>query len=155
MPKGRSFPLPLGMYLRRTSRARYALRFSRPSKSARLFSRFFSYCWNVIPSTPLAASFRRRKKLRRRVSRLSRRYKSPKRCCLCVYAFSAMARRKVCQSLSVVLTALVSCADCVALSVPSPVSGLAPCLWILWADPTPGASGVASCRCATLPAWPS
>ena len=26
-------------------------------------SRFFSYCWNITPSTPLAASFRRRKKL--------------------------------------------------------------------------------------------
>src|SRR6266852_2209764 len=64
-----------------------------------------------------------------------------------------MARRKVCQSLSVVLTALVSCADCVALSAPSPASGLAPCRWILWADPTPGVPDGASCRCAVLPAW--
>src|SRR5208283_4093091 len=56
-------------------------RFSGPSKSARLLSRFLSYSLYVTPSTPLAASFRRRKKLKRRTSRLSRRYKSPKRCC--------------------------------------------------------------------------
>src|SRR5450759_1989257 len=66
-----------------------------------------------------------------------------------------MARRKVCQSDSVVLTVLVTCADCVDLSAPSPASGLAPGRWILWANPTPGTSGGASCRCASLPAWPS
>ena len=31
--------------------------------------------------------------------------------------------------------------------------GAAPCHWILRADPTPGAPGGASCRCAALPAW--
>jgi hypothetical protein len=66
-----------------------------------------------------------------------------------------MARRKVGQSLSVVLTALVACADCVDLLAPSPASGLMPCGGILWANPTPGASGVASCRCGSFPAWPS
>ena len=47
MPSGRSFPWPLGMYLRRTNRARYALRLSRPSRSARLASRFCSYPWKL------------------------------------------------------------------------------------------------------------
>src|SRR5512133_1209009 len=68
-----------------------------------------------------------------------------------------MARRKVCQSLSVVLTVLVACADCVALLAPSPASDplRQACRWILWANPTPGPSGCAPCRCASLPAWPS
>jgi len=56
---------------------------------------------------------------------------------------------------SVVLTALVACADCVDLLAPSPASGLTPCGWILRANPTPGAPGGTSCRCAALPAWPS
>src|SRR5882724_7301613 len=68
-----------------------------------------------------------------------------------------MARRKVCQSLSVVLTVLVACADCVALSAPSPVSvpSRRDCRWLLWADPTPGVPDGAACRCAVFPAWPS
>jgi len=71
------------------------------------------------------------------------------------YAFSVIARRKVRQSVSVFLTALVACADCVNLSPPSPASGLAPCGGVLWGDPTPGWPESASCRCAPLPAWPS
>ena len=39
------------------------------------------------------------------------------------------------------------------MSAPSPASGLAPCPWILRANPTPGAPDGASCRCAALPAW--
>src|ERR1019366_4632232 len=66
-----------------------------------------------------------------------------------------MTRRQVCQPCSVVLTALVACADCVDLVAPSPASGLVPCRAMLRANPTPGVSGGASCRCASLPAWPS
>src|ERR1039458_2002471 len=66
-----------------------------------------------------------------------------------------MTRRKVCQSCSVVLTALVACADCVDLVAPSPASGLVPCRAMLRANPTPGVSGDASCRCVSFPAWPS
>ncbi len=47
------------------------------------------------------------------------------------WSLTPMARRKVCQSSSVVLTALVACADCVDLLAPSPASGLAPCCWLL------------------------
>jgi hypothetical protein len=50
---------------------------------------------------------------------------------------------------------LVACACFVSLFVPSPASGLAPCRWLLWTNPTPGVSGSAACRCASLPAWPS
>jgi hypothetical protein len=71
------------------------------------------------------------------------------------WVLSAMARGKVCQCDSVILTVLVACADCVNLSPPSPASGLAPCGWVLWGDPTPGWPEGASCRCAPLPAWPS
>ena len=63
-----------------------------------------------------------------------------------------MARRKVCQLVSVVLTVLVACADCVNLSAPSPVSGLTPCSWVLWTDPTPDGPEGASGRCALFPA---
>ena len=75
--------------------------------------------------------------------------------CLSRFAFSVMARRKVCQPCSVIHTALVACADCVVLSAPSPASRCAPCCWILRADPTPGMPESTSLGCASLPAWPS
>jgi hypothetical protein len=54
---------------------------------------------------------------------------------------------------SVILTARVACVCFANTSAPSPASGLAPCCWILWTDPTPGVPGGTSCRCAALPAW--
>ena len=59
----------------------------------------------------------------------------------------SIARRKVCQFGSVVLTELVACVDFVRLSTPSAISGLAPCHDLLRADPTPRTASAASpCR---------
>src|SRR5436190_9497770 len=149
--------LTLGMYLRRTSLARYALRLSRPTSSSKFLSRSFSYASNVTPSTPLAASFLKRKKHRRSTSSFSHRYNPPNRCRLFVDAFSAMAGRKVGQSCSIFRMGLVSCAGCVALLAPSPESAPTArgCPWILLTNPTPERSGGTPIRCAVFPAWSS
>jgi hypothetical protein len=59
----------------------------------------------------------------------------------------SIARRKVCQFSSVVLTELVACVDFVRLSAPSAISGPTPCHDLLRADPTPQTASAASpCR---------
>src|SRR5664279_1288556 len=59
----------------------------------------------------------------------------------------SIARRKVCQFGSVVLTELVACVGFVRLSAPSAILGLAPCEDLLRADPTPRtASATSPCR---------
>src|SRR5664279_4486250 len=59
----------------------------------------------------------------------------------------SIARRKVCQFGSVVLTELVACVDFVRLSAPWVISGPTPCHDLLRADPTPRTASAASpCR---------
>ena len=67
------------------------------------------------------------------------------------------ALRKVCRCWSVILTAPVAYGGFAELLAPSPVS--APtrrdCHGLVLTNPTPGPPGGASCRCASVPAWPS
>ena len=68
---------------------------------------------------------------------------------------SFVAHRKVCQCNSVSRTALVACVSFVLLLAPSPASGLSPCCWLRWANPTPGGQEALLWVGTSLPAWPS
>jgi len=144
MPRGAVSHCPLGMYLRRTSRARYALRRSRPTQ---VFQVGVQILFILLERHPVHATGCVLPPTRVKTQAQNVLVEPPIQVSEavvlvleCLLGYGPQEGLPV--WLRVFLRRWFACADCVVTCVAGllTASGLAPCGWILWANPTPGGS---------------